>query len=215
MEGTRPYVLSLVLCIPIAMGVVPARAVPTTFASRAAFDAAFPGAQFENWDGFAAGTTFVNGSTVNGITYTSSATMAVVQSTFFVTTSPNGLGRTPGGFFLSGDTITFGFVTPLLAFGIDINTFAATAGAYTATTDTAQVIASVFDPFPGFATGQFVGFSDTTPFSSITIAATTDFSYTLDTLRASPVPESSTSWLMGLSLVGLAFYGWRKRKQAA
>ena len=61
---------------------VAAHAVIITYASRAAFDAAFPGSVVENWDGFAAGTVFPDGTTANGITYTSSAGNAVVTNVF-------------------------------------------------------------------------------------------------------------------------------------
>jgi hypothetical protein len=183
--------ISLVACIVICVA-SSARGSIMTFASRAAFDAANPTAIIENWDAFAAGTTFANGSTVNGITYNSSTMVAVVTNAFVTSTSPNGLGRTPINFFDNGDTITFTFTTPVTAFGIDINTFATAAGSYTATTNLGDVALSVFDPFPSapFGTGQFVGFTSDTPFASVTIAEVTGFTYTLDTLRR--VPSGST-----------------------
>ena len=203
----------------------PAAAVPITFASRAAFDAAFPGASIENWDAYAAGTTFLNGSTNNGITYTSSTGDAVVENGFLFTTAPNGLGRTGQGqgqgvdFFSGTDAMTFGFAAPLFAFGIDINTFDTTAGGYTATTNTGEVINSVFNPFPGAGTGEFVGFSSTTPFTSVTIAAPGGFDYTLDTLRDVPattaaVPEPASLTLLGMGLSGVVAARRRRRSQS-
>src|SRR5262245_36425615 len=47
----------------------PAGAAVIIFTNRTAFDAAFPGAQFQGWDTFAAGTQFPDGTTVGGITY--------------------------------------------------------------------------------------------------------------------------------------------------
>src|SRR5262245_40656711 len=96
----------------------------TIFPTRAGFDAAFPGAQIENWDSSAAGTTIANGGTLNGITYNSSAGVSVITNQFLATTPPNSLGRTPNQFFDSPDTITFSFGSPINTFGIDINTFA-------------------------------------------------------------------------------------------
>jgi hypothetical protein len=179
-----------------------------TFASRASFDAAFPSAMIEDWDSFADGTTFANGSTVNGITYNSSTEVAVVTDTFVPSTAPNTLGRTTFEFFLGDDTMTFGFSAPIVAFGVDLSTGATTDGSYTATTDLGDVAASVFDPFPGFTGGQFIGFVSDTPFSSVTIAAVTpDFGYVLDTLRHQtgsggvvPEPYAFLVWA-GLALI--------------
>lgn len=183
------------------------------FGSRAAFDAAFPGAVRENWDGFANGTVFLDGTGANGITYNSSAGNALVTNAFLNTTNPNGLGDTTAGFFQAADSITFTFTGAVRSFGIDINTFAAIPGAYTATTDLGNVIGSFFDPFPGFSTGQFVGFSSDSSFSSVTIAAaatTQPQSYTLDTLRAvAAVPEPATAALLALGLLGIGGFARR------
>jgi PEP-CTERM motif len=190
-----------------------------SYSTRTAFDAAFPGAMIENWDSFPNGTVFPNGSTVNGITYNSSDGNALVTSSFLTSTPPNGLGETANGFFLSTDTITFTFSHPLSAFGIDINTFATVNGSYMATTNTGDIAASFFDPFPAQATGQFLGFSDTTPFTSVTFSTTAlagGQPSTLDTLRdqaAIPVPEPSSLALLSLGGLGLA--GWRRWKKRA
>jgi hypothetical protein len=143
---------------------------------------------------------------VNGITYNSSAGNAFVTNLFLSSTTPNGLGDTAAGFFNILDSIIFGFSQPLFAFGIDLNTFAATPAAYTATTSNGDVALSVFDPFPGLSTGQFVGFVSDLPFVSVTIAtgANSD-AFTLDTLRAVavPEPESISQFMLGLIGMGI------------
>jgi hypothetical protein len=219
-NGTAALALLLV-CAVLLAGAPRVNGAIITYSSRAAFDAAFPAANFEGWDTFAAGTQFPDGSTTNGITYNSSGpAAAVVDNNFFITSSPNGLGDRAnpvgvGGFFGATQTMTFTFSQELFAFGIDINTFATTNGAYTATTNNGDVIGSFFNPFPSATTGQFVGFFSTVPFSSVTIAPITGFTYTLDSLRSVPTPEPTSLVVFGLAgACGLLGYArWRKRPQ--
>jgi hypothetical protein len=181
-----------------------AQAAIITFATRAAFDAGVAGIVLETWDGVAAGTTIANGASLNGITYNSSAGMSIVTGGFVTSSGANGLGRTPSEFFGGADSITFSFVAPITSFGIDINTFAVNPGEHRATTNLGDVVNSTLNLFPGFTTGQFIGFTSTNPFTSVTISSAGAFSYTLDTLRyarAAMVPEPSTLVLVGAALV--------------
>lgn len=191
----------------LSFSALASQAAITTYTSRSTFDTAFSGSVVENWDGFANGTTIANGSSANGITYNSSSGSSLVTSSYIVSTSPNGLGNTTNGYFGAGEGITFTFAAPVMAFGIDFNTFATAAGAYTATTDLGDVIGSVYDPFAGFSTGEFIGFSSDTGFTSVTISNVGGFAYTLDTLRAvdatGNVPEPGSLALAAFALLSL------------
>ena len=148
---------------------------------RATFQAAVADGTIsgQNFDSLLAGT--ILGATAD-LTYSASLGSPIVTNSFLTSTNPNGLGSTSIGFFLSNETATFSFNAPITAFAIDVNTFANSDGAYTASLDTGDIVNSLFQVFPGAVTGQFIGFISDTPFSSITIAAATGFSYTLDTL---------------------------------
>lgn len=187
----------------LSFSALAADAAIVSFDSRNAFDAAFTGSVRETWEGFANGTTITDGSTFNGITYFISLESALVTSEFLSSTTPNALGRTPDGFFGPGDTITFTFAAPILAFGIDISTEGQTGGLYTATTNLGEIVPSLYDPFPDSRFGQFIGFSSDAPFSSVTITGDSEFGYVLDTLRAVDAP-SNVPEPAGLALVALA-----------
>jgi hypothetical protein len=199
----------------------PLMATTVSFTNRAAFDAAFPGEIVENWEPYAAGTVFTNGTGAAGITYTSSVGNAIVTNLYLPSTSPNSLGRSLDGsldssdFFTTGNTITFTFAIPVRAFGIDTNTFDTVNGSLTGLTSGGESVASFFNPFPSAGTGQFLGFSTDIPFTSITLTSGRAFGYTLDTLRyvpaaASEVPEPTTLVLLG---TGLAAAAARRRRK--
>ena len=174
----------------------------------------------ESWDTYPAGTIFLNGSTVNGITYDVSAGEALVVSTGISLSVPNNL-------FVSGcptanacsfhplvDTYTFGFPEPIRAFGITFSsTFAANNGDYLLTTDRGNVVPSFFDPvFPGFSLGQFAGFISDELFSSVTVSSTANALYGMDDLvfaRAMPEPPSMV--LLGLGVFGLSVHSGARR----
>jgi hypothetical protein len=182
-------------------------AVLVEYNSRASFDAATGAvASVENWDSFADGHMFLPNTVTNGIAYGASNGNARVTGDFFNTTNPNGLGRSGLRYFNFFESITFTFNTPMIGFGIDINTFDQVSGSHSATTDRGETASSFFDVFPTFPVlGQFAGFTTDTAFTSVTVAGLTGFTYTLDTMRFVPggkvVPEPATIALLGMALL--------------
>jgi hypothetical protein len=214
------------ICLMAAFNAQTAHAQLVVYSGRAAFDSAFPGASVEGWDNYSNGQTIANGSTLNGITYNmNSSNTAQITYDHWLTTSGSGaLGASNLGYFNTTDAITFSFANPLTAFAIDINTFDQTAGDYTATLNNGAVIGSAYDPFseaawpwPGYYTGESIDFSDSTPFTSVTISDVGPDGYTLDTLqyvdppRTSAVPEPSTIALLMVGLMGIAVFAIRRK----
>lgn len=165
-----------------------AQATTVVSVDRASFAAAVDGGTIsgEDFENIAVGTTLTG---LDGVSYSASGGDVVVTDAFLTTTFPNGIGSTGSiaagalePFFLESETATFTFDTAITAFAIDVNTFADTEGAYIATTNAGDVISSLFEVFPDSVTGQFIGFVADTSFTSVTIAAITGFSYTLDSL---------------------------------
>ena len=196
-----------------------ASAATLTSVNRAGFAAAVAGGTItgQNFDSLADNTLL---TTLDGVTYSSNAGPVVVTNDFLTSTAPNGIGVAPLNYFVSAATATFSFSTAISAFAIDVNTFATDNGAYKATLNTGDFANSTFEVFSGANTGQFIGFTSDTLFTSVTISAATGFAYSLDTLaygsaaNVSSVPLPAAAWLLlsGLGAVGAA--ARRKRKAA-
>lgn len=177
------------------------------YPNRIAFDgAAGATANVETWDSFATGHMFLPNTVTNGIEYDASNGNAIVTPFSATTTPPNGLGRSGLFYFNAGESITFTYDAPMFGFGIDISTIELNDGSFSATTDVGDVVLSVFDPFPSNSQiGQFVGFTTSIAFTSVTIAGLSQSTYTLDTMRFLPeslvVPEPATISLIGLAIL--------------
>lgn len=195
--------------------------------NRATFQSAVSstGLSGQNFDALPLGTI----TTVNGVTYMPSMGAALVTGSYLTTSGSNGLGSTSTGFFLPSESLTLSFASAVTAFAIDINTFAPVVGAYQVTLNdgAGSVVSSLFDVFPGTSTGQFIGFIDSTSFSTVVLTALSGYSYTVDTLAygaassviTAAVPEASSWALMGsglaLLLVGAKGRGTRRSRPAA
>ena len=173
--------LLAVFAVGLLAGPMAASAAFITSLDRATFQDAVAGGSIigQNFDALTPGTILTS---LEGVTYSASAGSVIVTDRFLISTPPNGVGSTSVGFFLPTEIVTFSFDEPITAFAIDINTFALADGAYFAVLDTGDFVSSIFEVFPGFTTGQFIGFLSDTPFSSVTIIGVDNFSYTLDTL---------------------------------
>jgi len=172
------------------------------FASRAEYVARFGNDVFESWDDNPAFQPIPNGSTVDGITYSTSRGTAEVER-FNFATGDNQLTLTAPGTrgFLEGDSLTLTFETALTAFALDINqSLNAPVGAITVELDTGDVANSVPEALPGQSFGHFVGFESDTAFRSVTITNTYAFqAAAFNDLRAVfvPAPGAATVAVAG------------------
>lgn len=116
------------------------------------------------------------------LSFSSTAGKVVVTHKFRASTGVGSLGGGALEYFLPHQTLTITFATAITAFGIDINSWATLANAFVGTTNTGESFGSVYSPFPGKTTGQFLGFGSSTPFTSITLAAKGNYTFTVDTL---------------------------------
>ena len=153
------------------------------------------------------------------LSFSSTAGKVVVTHKFRASTGVGSLGGGVLEYFLPHQTLTITFATAITAFGIDINSWATLANAFVGTTNTGESYGSVFAPFTGKTTGQYLGFTSSTPFTSITIAAKGNYTFTVDTLdhgkkdpdpvvipepEPSPVPLPASAALLAGALASVA-----------
>lgn len=222
--------LTFTLSLVIVLAAAQAQAnIISYYSSRTDFNLAFSNPKGENWDEFPINCIIQNGATINNITYNyvpdTSFSPALtfnyfqVTTNFLASTGKNTLGMSGSYTYFTSDGIKFVFQDKPWVFAIDISTLAPDDGTFKATTDLGQVALSHRDPFPGYDTGQFIGFASDVGISSVTITYNLDglhyghdsdgyyaYGWTLDTM----VPLPSTLLLLGSGLAGLGL--WRGRK---
>jgi hypothetical protein len=162
----------------VSYTVTSSNAIITPYSNRISFYSEIDSNPFldkivEGWDSFSEGAIIFNGSTINGINYYSQIGDLYISWRGAQTSRPSTLGTTgrPDNSFWPGDQITFTFDRKCLAFGISINTAGRNDGNYKAITNSGDIVLSYYDPFPGYDTGQFVGFISDTPFNQITLSS--------------------------------------------
>jgi hypothetical protein len=120
---------------------------------------------------------------IAGLEITTSGTgTLVITHKFYASTGTGSLGAGSIEYFLPAEVLTFTFDSEITAFAIDINTFATTDGAFVATLDNGESYSSVFSAFTPVNTGQFLAFTSSTPFRSVSISTTSKQTYTVDTV---------------------------------
>jgi hypothetical protein len=214
------------------------RAAVVEYTSRDAYEAAGTYV-IENWDEASISTPIGNGDTVNGIKYNyipypselgyteRTNVTFMVTSEYASTTGPKTLGLTPTTSYpncFTYDGVEFTFSQAIRSFGIDISTDAPDNKTFKAVTDEGDVAYSVFDTFPEYSAGQFLGFTSDKPFYSVTITYNLGdpyihlidndnlaYGWTLDTMQV-PLPPSLL--LLGSGLAGLGLLRFRKRFKA-
>lgn len=229
----RALIFALFMTIILTAG--QAQATITSYSSRVNFAATVSWTLVEGWDSYTGwktnpytpGDIIDDGAVIKGITYNYVPDTVkpranvdfLVAYIYRSSTGDNTLAVTGDGSqanpnYFTYDGIQFVFPSPIRAFGIDISTAATTDGTFQAKTNLGEVASSYFDTFPGYDTGQFVGFTSTEDIYSVTLALTDPdnnaHSFTLDTLRYQPVPLPPSLLLLGSGLAGLGLLRFRK-----
>ncbi|MGD0014371.1 MAG: PEP-CTERM sorting domain-containing protein [Bryobacteraceae bacterium] len=188
---------------------------PNSDAAAASFDAANPGLPIITFESAPLGA-FTNLAVAPGVTINGSDVFSAPQ-TIINSPLPDcgsepvcGFNTTSGGsqwLSLYGGSVTFTFASPINAFGAYLSGVQVDGESITFNDGAPQSI-GIVDPGSGV---QFLGFSDTSAFSSVTINVLNDIVAVDDVRYGSPgstgsaVPEPATFGLFGTALAGLGF----------
>ncbi len=183
---------------------------PNSNTAAGAFDAANPGLPIITFESAPLGSftnlTVAPGVTINGSDFNSSP-QTIINSPL-CDDALCGFNTTLGGsqwLSLYGGSVTFTFATPIDAFGLYLNGVQLDGETITFNDGAPQSV-GIANPGSGV---QFLGFSDTASFTSVTIDATNDIIGVDDVRYGTPaatgVPEPATFGLLGAALASLGF----------
>jgi hypothetical protein len=122
----RVLSIAIVALVAAVAGIAPAFAATVSYTTQASFLGAITGATNANFDADVAGTTIPNGTTVDGITFSSvigGGNQLAIANAFDTTSGLNYLGTTDttsGGALFASDSVTMTFGSPVSAAGLFI-----------------------------------------------------------------------------------------------
>jgi hypothetical protein len=171
----------------------------------------------ETYEGLPVNSTIADGTTINGITYTTfpAGTDGRIDNLYNRIGNQSlalQRGADATAFFLSGDSMTVNFASFENAVGIFFNANPSPVGSLTiSTSEGVAGSGAAYD----FSTLYFVGLISDTPFSSATIGGGANASvFNLDNLTVAAIPEPVTLSVFGVGLAGAAALRRRKKKAA-
>jgi hypothetical protein len=204
------------LCMGLLLGAVPAFANLTTYGTFGAWSGAVSGittVTIPEPDGGYAFFGSGNGSvTYGGVTFTASS--ALGNGYFF--NVGNCCGASPA--VLSDQQATSGVENILITFPTAVSAFAMNYGTFNGSNVTFSTGADSTTQGTvgsGYAVPQFLGATSSTPFNSVLVTSP-DFVMDINNVSFgnAATPEPSFYAVLGLGLIGLAYFGIRRRRTA-
>ena len=204
-------------------GVGQTQADVVLYTSESAFDAATTGLTTVDFNGIASSDSFVSYGTgplsLSGVSFTGNGSMFVIDPGFY------GYSYSNGG-FLTSDYSSPDIITATLpgggftAVGTDFGSLFSGGATFTITLSTGDTFTVSTSGSIEFGTLGFVGFTSSTPITSITFSMPDTPNYNaLDNFQfgtAVAVPEPTSVVVFGMAtLAGAVYCGWRRRKQPA
>ncbi|HUI05707.1 MAG TPA: hypothetical protein VL486_01745 [Verrucomicrobiae bacterium] len=209
----------LFFCVCVGQAV----ASVTSYATKAAFDAATTGITTIGFEGIAPADGFVglgNGGslTLSGVTFTahSGVYLFVNSSTYYAVNDPPAYDLGSGDYLLAGSGapafLSITLPAPVTALAFSLGTFDDSTSQITISLAPGGDALTAGAPYP---TNTFVGFTSSAPISSLQIEITAgnrQDTLTLDNFSfgAAAIPEPNSITLLAL---GLGIVPWRQRKR--